>query len=500
MSNRKLLVLSVVFLALLAFVVFFERHQPNSEEAARARKKLVDFKTSEVTAIGIERPDLPKIDLVKTASGRWSLAGAAAGPADAVTADALVSDLARLEVIGEVKENVDPKEFGLDTPKATATVGLKDGQKLVLKFGREIPGTDAVAAAEEKRVAAVKYAPMASLAKPVDEFRSKSLVEVPASELTQISVVKGPNKVVLVRTVDGENRSDWRIETPTKDLAAQGFVEQLLSDIAAARISEFPTLPAGDLARVGLNPPTAVVTLQKGAEVVSSLAFGAAKAETTGKVYARREGLVVVVDDRVLENLSKEFSAFRENRLCPIDSWAAVRVAYESGDVRAGAERVGGEWRSGGKTIPATLPEDLVDRISRAEARGFVARKDWAAHGIASGTPKGKVPTPLARVEILKEKQKEPAVLSFYASTPLGTTPVVAAEVTGRADTLLVDRSVLDDVRQMAQKLKSAPNETPTPIPPAKKAKDLPKGGATRAPATGGTAPATAAVPPRTVP
>ena len=55
MSNRKLLVLSLVFLSLLAFVVFFERHQPNSEEAAKARKKLVDFKTGEVTAIGKAR-------------------------------------------------------------------------------------------------------------------------------------------------------------------------------------------------------------------------------------------------------------------------------------------------------------------------------------------------------------------------------------------------------------------------------------------------------------
>jgi hypothetical protein len=488
MSNRKLLVLSVVFLALLSFVVFFERHQPNSEEAAKARKRLVDFKSDEVTSIAIERPDLPKLDLSKGASGRWTLAGAVAGPADAVTADALVSDLARLEVIGEVKENVDPKEFGLDAPKATATVGLKDGRKLVLKFGREIPGTDAVAAAEEKRVAAVKYAPMASLAKPVDEFRSKSLLEIPASEVTQISVVKGPNRVVLLREVEGENRSDWRIEAPTKDLAAQGFVEQLLSDIAAARISEFPALPAGDLARVGLNPAAAVVTLQKGAEVVSSLSFGAAKAETTGKIYAKREGLVVVVDDRVLENLSKEFSAFRENRLCPVDSWAAVRVTYESGDVRAGAERVGGEWRSGGKTIGAALAEDLVDRISRAEAKGFVGRKDWAAHGIAVGTPKGKVAAPLARVEILKEKQKDPAVVSFYAAAPLGTTPVVAAEVTGRADALLVEKSVLDDVRQLAQKLKSAPSETPTPVPPAKRAKDAPKS-ATKVPATGVEAP-----------
>ena len=47
MSNRKLLILSAIFLALFLFVVVYERHQPNSEEAAKAKKRLVDFKPEE---------------------------------------------------------------------------------------------------------------------------------------------------------------------------------------------------------------------------------------------------------------------------------------------------------------------------------------------------------------------------------------------------------------------------------------------------------------------
>ena len=48
MSTRKLLILLGTFVGLLLFVVLYERHLPTSEEAAKAKKKLVDFKPEEV--------------------------------------------------------------------------------------------------------------------------------------------------------------------------------------------------------------------------------------------------------------------------------------------------------------------------------------------------------------------------------------------------------------------------------------------------------------------
>jgi hypothetical protein len=45
----------------------------------------------------------------------------------------------------------------------------------------------------------VKFAPIAALTKPVDEYRSRFLVDVPASEITRMTVVKGTTKVVVSR-------------------------------------------------------------------------------------------------------------------------------------------------------------------------------------------------------------------------------------------------------------------------------------------------------------
>ena len=82
MSTRKLLILTGVFLALLAFVVLWERHQPTSEEKAKAKKRLLDLDAKEVASLVVERPDQPTVELSRK-DGRWVLEGPKGGAADA---------------------------------------------------------------------------------------------------------------------------------------------------------------------------------------------------------------------------------------------------------------------------------------------------------------------------------------------------------------------------------------------------------------------------------
>ena len=120
MSTRKLLLLTGVFLALLAFVVLWERHQPTSEARAKAKRRELDLDAKGVAALVLERPDLAEVELARR-DGGWALEGPKGGAADAVTADGLVSDLARLDLLGETRSDFDPKDYGLDAPKATVT-------------------------------------------------------------------------------------------------------------------------------------------------------------------------------------------------------------------------------------------------------------------------------------------------------------------------------------------------------------------------------------------
>ncbi len=450
MSTRKLLILTGVFLALLAFVVFWERHLPTSEQKATSKKRLLELDSKEVVGLSFERPGQQPVDLSRK-DGRWVLDGPKGGAADATTADGLVSDLSRLDLLGGTRTTFDPKEYGLDVPKVKATVKMKDGTSRTVLFGEPIPGADATAAAEGGRLGSVKFAPIAQLTKPYDEYRSRSLVDASTADITRVTVARGPNKVVAVRDATG----GWRLEQPVADLASGAFVDQLLADLAGVRATEFPAVGPADLPRIGLAPPGAEVVLEKGSEVVSRLAFGAARADAAGKLFASRDGVVMVVDDRAQESLGKELSAFREGKLLPIDSWLVTRVVLESGALRTGAEKLDGKWRSAGREIEGRIPDDLLDRLSRTEVRRFVPVKELATIGLA--TVRRRKPVPAGTVEVLLEKAKEPIRVDFYVSRELEAEKLVAAQVTGRGDTLAVDASVWDDILSLAGRLKSAP-------------------------------------------
>lgn len=487
MSTKKLLLLTGVFFALFAFVFFYERHQPTTGERALAKKRLLDVKPEDVTAVHLERPDLPKVELKKGRGGAWTLEADPPGRADAFVSNGLVSDLSRLELVGEAETRFDPKDYGLDAPRGKATLVLADGSKQTVTFGKEIPGTDGTAASDGKRMGAVRSAPLATLNKPVSEFRSKRLLDTPVSEITKVTLVKGPNRIVLAReAADGKAPpGPWRIESPVADLARGAFVERLLSDLSSAQISDFPPVSATDLPRIGLAPPASVLTLEKGGEAVAKLAFGAAKADAPGKIYAQADGLAVVVDDRILEEIGQELSAFREARLLPVDVFRLRRVQVESGDLRAGVDRLEGEWRSGGRDVAASLVESLAGVLSRAECRGFVAKKDYAARGIVAG----RKAVPLATVEILEEGQVSPRSLTVWPAAAAGGAPLVAVEVSGRPDALLVDAAFITDLKREAARLRDEPKESekgpkatpaeapkpaPTPSPPGPRATKRP--------------------------
>lgn len=476
MPTKKLLVLSGVFLGLLAFVVLFERKQPTSAERAKTARRLVDVNAEDVVSVLLERPGLPKVELIRREKNRWALKGDPEGPADGFGAESLVGDLGRLDVVGEVRTDVDPKEFGLDPPKAKATVTFKDKSVKTFLFGQPIPGTDATAAAEGARFAAVRSAPLAALTKAVDEYRSHSLFETPSGEITRLTITRGPGTVVVARAAKPDRAAGgWKMEKPVADFASDAFVDRLLSDLASERISEFPAIPSTDLARVGLAPAWATVKLEKGAETVATISFGSAKAEAGGKIYAKVGNVVAVVDDRVRESLDTEMSAWREGKVLPLDLPALRRVSFAADDLRAGAEKVEGAWRSAGRTVPANVAEALGSGVARAEVRSFFPRR-------AGKAAKEK---PLATIELLSEGEGPARVVSFY-DPPAGAAGFLA-EATGRPEPMLVEKTVLEDLRIQAAALRDAATgkaREPSPSKASEKARPEPSPAArTRPPA-----------------
>ena len=179
-----------------------------------------------------------------------------------------------------------------------------------------------------------------------------------------------------------------------------------------------------------------------------------------------------VVDDRVRESLDTEMSAWREGKVLPLDLPALRRVSFAADDLRAGAEKVDGAWRSAGRDIPASVAEALGGGVTRAEVKSFYPRR-------AGKAAKEK---PVATLELLIEGEIPARVVSFFEAPP-GVAGFLA-EATGRPEPMLVEKSVLDDLRHQAAALRDAatgkPNGKANATKAAGKTAALPTPGALR--------------------
>jgi hypothetical protein len=156
MKPRTLLVLLVLVLGLGSFIWFYERELPSSEERAELEKKAFPLKKDEVTAVTLqsdagtvrlEKVSLPAPkkkeaneedgeELTETPV-EWRIVEPVKARADTMTVDGLLDALASLDTV-RILDDVNPKEVGLDRPRASVRVKTADGEK-VLKIGAEIP-------------------------------------------------------------------------------------------------------------------------------------------------------------------------------------------------------------------------------------------------------------------------------------------------------------------------------------------------------------------------
>src|SRR5438552_8206997 len=91
MKTINTLVLLVIAVLISAFIYFYERKQPNTEEAARQSQNVVNFSRDKVDGIVIQNGD-DKIEL-RRHDRKWRLEAPIKDQADSSLVDSLVMDL-----------------------------------------------------------------------------------------------------------------------------------------------------------------------------------------------------------------------------------------------------------------------------------------------------------------------------------------------------------------------------------------------------------------------
>jgi len=514
---RTLLVLAIVVVALGAFIRFYERDLPSSDERAKQAKKVLDFKKDQVTRVRLvvngvngvkgvngvagasgaaggagsadgttvvlERLRATPAKLVAAklpaavtaaaseaaALGEWRIAQPISAPADAAAVDRLLDSLANLEK-SRTLDQVVPADVGLDKPRAVVALTLsgKPGETVV-DVGAAVPtgGQTIVAIAGRPQAYVVGDSLMSDLNKKPGDWRDRQMFhgDRDAVERLAWTVGSGP-RVVLARRGD----RFW-LESPIVDRADRDQVEKLLSDLVGLSAESFvdappppspPPPPHSVLEAVVAGQP-APFRVELGASHPAHPADTApaqpgAPPEAAGTLTSARVGATAFeTRSSLAETLARPPAAWRSPLLSGLEVHQVDAVVVRDAQGALQLTRSGTDWKRGAATISYLPVSDLLFAVTEAKADRLLTPAEAGALGAGAGQP--------AATFELKGGQAGSETITLYP--PLaGATHGVPARVSGRDTVLLLPEPKLKEIRDRVDAVRAA-----KPLPPEKPVK-----------------------------
>ena len=507
MRPRTLLVLLIVVVALGAFIRFYERDLPSSDERAKQAKKVLDFKKDQVTrvrlvvngvigvngvagasgaasgiAVVLEKLQPPKKPAAAKLSealanpgpqalGEWRIAQPIAARADAAAVDRLLDDLTNLEK-SRTLDRVVPADVGLDKPRAVVALTLsgKPGET-VLDVGAAVPtgGQTIVAIAGRPQAYVVGDSLMADVNKKPGDWRDRQMFHGDRDAVERLAwTVGGGPRVVLARRGD----RFW-LESPIVDRADRDLVEKLLSDLVGLSAESFveappsppspPPPPHSVLEAVVAGQP-APFRVELGASHpahpadIAPAQTGGAPPEAAGTLTSARVGATAFETRSPLaETLARPPAAWRSPLLSGLEVHQVEAVVVRDAQGALQLTRSGTDWKRGAATISYLPVSDLLFAVTEAKADRLLTP--------AEAGPLGAGAAQAAATFELKGGQAGSETITLYP--PLaGATHGVPARVSGRDTVLLLPEAKLKEIRDRVDAVRAA-----KPLPPEKPAK-----------------------------
>jgi hypothetical protein len=259
MKWRNLGIVMAIFLALGAYVYFYEiKGEKTREEAKEKDKKLFTFESKDVNRIDIQSA-AGEISLQRDKDS-WRLIKPLQAKADTFSADGLASDLASARIDRTIEEpNILWKTYGLDPASTRLSIQLSDGKKQPLDLGDK-DFTDSSVFARipgQNKVLVIGSSVLTSATKKLLDFRDKTTLEFKRDEVHDFAVsVKGKPSYRFEKNGEG-----WDIKEPISGRGERSEVDSILSELDSSKVTDFVENPEKDLKAYGLDSPEARLDL-----------------------------------------------------------------------------------------------------------------------------------------------------------------------------------------------------------------------------------------------
>jgi hypothetical protein len=372
-SAWSLLASIVVLGGLVGYIYFVDsKTEPNAPEVkekvwggtlASADMEEVEIKLAEGESAKVQKTD-----------GTWQLVEPAKAPADDMEMTSITSSLAGLEIQRVVDANAaDVKKYGLDPARVSVAFRSK-GQKDVrrIELGEKTPtGGDLYARIPgEKRVFLVSSYLDSTFNKTPFALRDKAILKVDRQKADGLELVEGATNVQLTK-----KGTDWMLVKPLAARADFAAVESALERVGSAQMVGISEENATNLAKYGLDKPTATINVSLGSSRATLLLGKTENAVVYAKDASRP--MVFTVPPTLKTDVIKPVSEFRRKDLFDARAFTTTHIEFRRGSETIVLDKSKGKddkeiWKnSAGKEVDLQQAEDLVNRVTSLRASSF---------------------------------------------------------------------------------------------------------------------------------
>jgi len=414
---KTVLVLAILVVALGAFVWFFGRDLPSSEELTARSHKVLPLESDDVTAVTLQwgdqtvrleragaKGEAESAGAANPAGGtvaekepaakpEWRLTAPIEDRADQSAVDRLLSALTGLQkerTIADAK----PADVGLESPRGKVTLTTSKGEQ-TLVIGADVPASNnlLVSLTGKPDVYVTSRSFVDQLQKKPEDWRSKEIFTAGRDQIARVTLTSAdrPAEPVVLAKRDGR----FYLAKPLSDLADADKVERLLSDFANLRATKFlgdgatggSTPSPADL---GLDPPKAHIEAQlaatskaateagsasgpKGAAPKSPPSAGGETLEldlgspvqgSSGTIYARTGGKLFEASTDLAKTAATPAAEWRSRSWTDLHSYEVSRLTADQPEPGSGSSsggqlvltREGTDWLRTAKGSAETIP------------------------------------------------------------------------------------------------------------------------------------------------
>jgi hypothetical protein len=401
---RTTLILTVVFLGLLAVVLFVGKKP--AKEGADAGEKLVAVAAADVTSISLQQ-GADVLTLRRDEAGEWMISRPFEAKADAYEADSLAAALADLRIERVVEASGgDPKTYDIPQREASLTVkGAADPIRILIGPESSLDGTLYAQKAGDPRIVLLPSAVKSSLDKKLIDLRRKDIFRFEAKDVTAVRL-KAKDSAWEARKADGE----WRFTSPLKTLVKESRMTSLLEALAGLKAKEFvsETKTPADLKAHGLDKAEYAVTLSLPA-ASQELVFRLHKAGDKTYATTSLADKIIVPEADILLDLDRKPADLRESKAAVFFSWQADRLELKKGGLALSVHKAADEkWyfdEAEKEEADGAKVDTFLRRIEGLEAAEYIDEpKAPSAYGLDEPTAEIVIRTKDAAAEKPAEK------------------------------------------------------------------------------------------------